>query len=514
MNTRLFLSMCLALTMLLSGCRLFDQSNQSLSGISTELDKIFHGDLSDSRAGSAGTSGKEVANPPARTIRFDGHEVVLGTADATTLEVDAFVTLISPLLQQQKMRSAATIVLQNPDVSARFLSERWASSAEDPLVRLVASVLTQRSSHPQNGSWNSLLTLAGEKPNLARSYLRQRNAFAETLLTTEPAAETADQLQDAAQALDHPLVLVDCLRLLALRELLSDRSAWAESLYRQAIGIAENAHEDLLAADLWLMVAATASRSGRLPQANEAWTQALSQHMAASGANLPLDTGFWLRAEQLRPAKSAWPKQIQTALAKHAESVGCTASGAVEMVLWTSVANALFDEGAAQLALINFKKAETFAEGEDVMWLRIAQSKCLAALGQSPAAAAILSGPAASANEGISAAATAAMGSAKLQSGAYQQGAQLLNKALNESPGLDWATKSKATADLALAQLIIGDTDQGLEALHAAQTQFVQQSDSQSLLQSLENEARILEHEERSEEAASVRQRIARIERS
>ncbi len=96
-----------------------------------------------------------------------------------------------------------------------------------------------------------------------------------------------------------------------------------------------------------------------------------------------------------------------------------------------------------QPALVNFKKAEAATTGENVLWLRIAQSKCLAALGQVPAASAILSGPASSNNPSIAAAATAAMGSTKLQAGAYQQGAQLLNKALSDSDGPVWANRNQ-----------------------------------------------------------------------
>ncbi len=52
-------------------------------------------------------------------------------------------------------------------------------------------------------------------------------------------------------------------------------------------------------------------------------------------------------------------------------------------------------------------------------------------------------------------------GQHKVQAGAYQQGAQLLNKALTDSAGSVWATRNQALADLALAQLIIGDTEPG-----------------------------------------------------
>jgi len=166
------------------------------------------------------------------------------------------------------------------------------------------------------------------------------------------------------------------------------------------------------------------------------------------------------------------------------------------------------------LALLNLKKAETLALGDDVLWLRIAESKCLASIGQSEAAVAILSGPATNPQPAISCAATAALGSVKLQAGAYQQGAQLLNKALKKSTDSDWPSKTQAVADLAIAQLIIGNTDQGLASVHEAQSQFQANADFPSLIQSMENELRLLDHEGRRNDSSALQERMAAIEAS
>jgi len=69
-------------------------------------------------------------------------------------------------------------------------------------------------------------------------------------------------------------------------------------------------------------------------------------------------------------------------------------------------------------------------------------------------------------------------------------------------------------ADLAIAQLIIGRTDQGLVSVHEAQARFQSSEDFPSLLQSLENELRILEHEGRRSDSAAIRERIALIEKT
>ena len=68
--------------------------------------------------------------------------------------------------------------------------------------------------------------------------------------------------------------------------------------------------------------------------------------------------------------------------------------------------------------------------------------------------------------------------------------------------------------DLAIAQLIIGNTDLGLASVHEAQSRFQANNDFPSLIQSLENEARLLDHEGRRNDSAAVQERIALIEAS
>ncbi|WP_143549326.1 hypothetical protein [Rhodopirellula bahusiensis] len=69
-------------------------------------------------------------------------------------------------------------------------------------------------------------------------------------------------------------------------------------------------------------------------------------------------------------------------------------------------------------------------------------------------------------------------------------------------------------AGYCLGLLILGETEFGLDALHAAQTVFEQNGERGALLQSLENELRLLEHEGRGIEANQVRQKIQLIEQA
>ncbi|MFO0942136.1 MAG: hypothetical protein U0930_15470 [Pirellulales bacterium] len=226
-----------------------------------------------------------------------------------------------------------------------------------------------------------------------------------------------------------------------------------------------------------------------------------------------MDTSFWLLADKTKSEAVAWPNEVSAVLAQHLHALGCTADGGAEMALWAAIGQAQYQRSEMQVALVNLKRAETLANGRNSMWLRIAQAKCLAGMSQAPAASAILSGPATSSDKTIAAAATAAMGSIKLQSGAYQQGAQLLLKALEHNSSEPWPGRNQALADLAIAQLIFGDTDAGLVSLHEAQQQLEKSGERTLLIQALDNEVRLLEHENRLKQIDAIKSRILQLEK-
>jgi len=456
----------------------------------------------------------KVANPPAKTLRFDGHEIVLGQSENEAISTERLASKIESLIQRQRLQSAANLILLHRESAERLLSEQWASGAEDPVLQLAAEVLSRRSIQ-RDGSWSKLLETGESHRPAAIQYQNLRNAFAEELQTNDPSDAEAEQLLQASVKVAHPLARLDALRLLGLRELVAGRNAWAESQFRQAIELATSSGNPLIAAELWLTVTEAARRSNQTETASTVWANAIQQHLAAYKPDQPLDVSFWLLADKTRPESLDWPGEISTVLKPHARRIGCTADGRSEFVLWSSIADAQYERGQWQSALVNFKRAETLAESESesVMWLRIAQARCMAAMGQSPAASAILSGPAASSDPAVSAAATAAMGSIKLKTGAYQQGAQLLHKAVTQSPSATWSTKNQSLADLAVAQLIFGDTETGLSALHEVQELMQKAGERDLLVRCLENELRLMEHEGRAKECGLIREKIIQLER-
>lgn len=492
------------------GCSMLDKDSGSANSVRKSLHDFLESDRESKKSSDTG----QVANPPAKTIRFDGNEVVLGRTDIATISQARFETQLKTLLTNQQNFSAAKLVEKHLDTAEHMLWANWATTPGDRTIQFAAKVWDQQST--AKAPWTRMLSVATQSPSLARQYSNMRMDYVRKLQSDLPTDTEAEALQRAAQALKHSLPLCDALQLLAIRELMQEKHAWAKSLFQQSQEAAQRDLDIQRASNLGLMVAATETRMGDLAAATQTWEQTVKTYCETTPhpeLNSPY-LGFWRRAIEVKPANASWPDDIAAFWQTTAKKAGVETDplSPPELYLWAGLAHVQFEHGEYQKALINFKKAETSSGNINKLWLRIAESNCLSALGQAPAAAALLSGPIASEDPTISSAATAAMGSAKLKAGTYQLGAQLLNKSLNETPGTQWPGRLRAEADLALAKLIIGDTEMGLESLHAVQANFERAGDTFSLIQALRNEARIAEVESRLEDVKAISARIANLE--
>lgn len=488
--------------LLASGCALIDDQGQTIVNASRRFDQLVQ---RESRSPESDSGKSEV--------RFDGQETLLGTHQLSQLSANAFLDQLQSNLKQQKLRSAADFVMSHLDTAAAVLWSRWADEPDRRELRFVAQALSRHG--VSTGSWTALLDHTRNHPEAAQAYQVARQRFQADSPHTASPSTPAEALRNAAQQLGHPLATMDALQLMAVRELNAERFDWSESLLLQAIELAETHQDDFRVADLFLLRARVANHAQKsAPLQTQLWQSAVQRHaLAHSERPSPVRSSFWLKAIQAKPANADWPAVVGTVFNAAAAALGCppTNRASVEFSLWCAIATVQLQSGDAQMALIHFKKAEILASPGDQQWLRIAQAECLASLGQSQTASALLGGPLASENIRIAAAANASLGSAKLQDGAFQQGARLLHQALKD-PTIDWPKRTHAEADLALAQLIIGDSEQGRRALHAAQRKFELRNDIRALLQALENERRLLQHEQQHDALKKTVRRIADLE--
>lgn len=522
------LAFAASLVVFTPGCTALSSSDRSLSSGETELGNLFSKGKRNSLDQQPIDS--QVANPRAKSIRFDGNEILLGSADSSEMSVSDFAEQITQLVENQHFYSASRLIDRNRQTGQRYLWQAWCQSSSDakvnpPQQRLVTDALS-KNLRPE-ASWWGLFEIAKNNPVAAANYKSARDNYIARLKDGIAADDGQDaKLQSAAQAFGHSIVITDALSLLAARQSLKGSAAWAESLYRQASEICIAAGADARAADLLLLACTspthlgqkhTSKASSSVADPTATWQAAVSIHSRWYIANSgPIDAQFWISASQARPAAAAWPDEVVDLMRDSLSELGCiyAKNDTPAYAIWAAIGLMQYKRGEPQPALVNLKKAETLTKGDNQTWLRIAQSRCLAALDQTAAAAAILSGPATSDSLTISSAARAALGSAKLQSGAYEQGAQLLNRAITESASVEWPSKLDAQADLALALAILGETDRALSALHKTQRNFERAGNKVSLLKSLNNELRLLEHEGLNADFQRVESKISKIQRS
>lgn len=507
MRTPTFITLALC-ALLLSGCSAFNSRSKDASP--SDSSRSLLGAIESAEKTDQGV----VANPPARSIRFDGQEIILGSSTVQEMSSTELDRQLSDLLVAEKLFSARQLIEQNRSTAEQLL---WKLAGQPPAqqkVQLITAVLS--AGVDPAVSWKGWLAQAAMQRREANTYYSLRNAFAERLRTEQPTDQECEQLRTAAQAVKHPLATIDALHLFGVRELVAGRNAWAEALFRQAAEVAEHNRDYQRAASAWSMVVLTAQMSADHDKAEQSWQQSVAQQIRyeQSAKNKALHP-FWARAAELQPTGVQWPEAVAAVLldATHDSDCPLADQSTPELVVQVALASAAYSATKPQIALIHYKQAEQQAAPEQVMWLKIAQGRCLASLGQTSAAAALLSSPASQKNGDIAAAAKAAIGSAKLQSGAYQQGAQLLHKSLSDNAGA-WPSRSQSEADLALAMLIIGDTDEGLARMVSVQKTFESEGNIVALLRSLENQLELAQHEEHTDQVEQLRERIRELERN
>ncbi len=190
-----------------------------------------------------------------------------------------------------------------------------------------------------------------------------------------------------------------------------------------------------------------------------------------------------------------------------AASVSADTGG--EAALWANVGQWRLQRDEPQAALVALKRSESLTPDPSIRGrLQLLQAKALVRLGQTPAATAILVQAAGGTDPRLARPALAVLGAARLREGGTQQGFQLLRRAVEEDPTVQWPKRAEAEADLGLAHLLLGDETAGLRWLHQAQETFEATGQYDALFQSLENELACLEQAQQQEAARRVRQRL------
>lgn len=497
-----------------SGCTSFSKSTPEIANAGESGDKATsQGSISD-RANAASEAAR-VSNPPAKQIRFDGQEQLLGGGTCRALPPGELSKQLRELVDQSKLRSAVTLVRLNGRSARRLLFEQPAE-LDPELSELIALTLDQASN---NSEWQDL-AIAFESKSSETSDWRTALAAIQAKAGTKDVEAEIAKLNQIATSFDRPSLQIEAQRVKSQQEVARGETQTAIETLVSAAELAAQTRLPAVASDLWLMTCDASLRLELVDQARQCWRAAVSSqlqsmHARGAGQALPsIDPVFWEHAVRLAHPGDALPKELTLTLAPWCSRVGVRVSDQLspEAALWTAIAEYQLATGQAHVASVSVKRAEVEAPEEAHPYLQIMLARAMAAQGQQSVATTILGTLTESSDPNVQASSLATLGSIKMHSGAYEQGGNFLGQALSIHEAKNWPGRLAAQADMANMRLIVGRLDEALPELRAVQTEMMKANKWQSLCQSLANEAAILELEGRDRDAKLLHERIAKIE--
>jgi tetratricopeptide (TPR) repeat protein len=455
--------------------------------------------------------GRDVGNAPtlaasttAKTVKTGGACFDLGEGHQAAYTVDEFVGKVAELLASSRNASAQHLVSLYPDLCQEALRRATNAEASAASMQLIAKVHDAQVGLAETPlSWAALIQERNTNPGRFAAYdaARKRAIESKTVATAE-----------LAKLAPHPLLQIDAHRLTGEALLQTEHHGKAAVEFTEALKLtlANYAYQTV---QLELMLGEAKRRDSQIEQAVGTWQQAimLAGQLAVSGAPIA-DPILWESASALRPVNTAWPDPVMASVVP----VGTVrrTPGADEAYLWKRVGHWRLDRGEPQAALLAFKRAESMcAEPSLQDELQILQALALAQLGQSAAAAEILSPLVDKPRPVISASALATLGALKLQVGAGPQALALLKKAFEVAQSANWPSRAVAEADLGLACLMAGEVTTGIDSLHAAQQKFAASGDVLLLRNCIENEAAYWKRVGNAAESDHLRSRLDAVER-
>ncbi|MDA7977902.1 MAG: hypothetical protein MPJ50_03925 [Pirellulales bacterium] len=516
-RTKLNLGTPLRLLMLLTvvvvvGCSLAPKLPEGIS--KSRESKSGAGESTISERADAATQTAIVSNPLAKEIRFSGQELVLGGGTCRALSGDELRQAVRQLLDGEKKRSATAMVNLHVRSAQRMLID-GVGEPNDYVKDFVAGALDH--GKPQS-VWTSHRMNCKSRPEVARRFAWAKEQIVSTAQSNGSIEKSIGQLEQAAREMESLPLHIESQRLTALANVAAGNSEKAVTTLASAAELAARSSLPNISSDLWMMACQASMQLENVSQARKCWKAAVANQLTAVRSRpanqlLPaVDTVFWEQAAKLKHPADQFPAELNLAFAPWYSRIGFTPSTetAPQVALWSAVAEFQLTTGQPHLAALSIKRAEVGAAESTKPWLRIALARAMAAQGQESVAVTILGSLNNHSIPAVRAASLATLGSIKVQAGAYEQGSRFLIEALNTQQAGKWPGQLDAKADLANVRLIVGQLDQALLSLHSVQNEMMAAGRWQSLCQSLENEAAILEHEGRHSRA--IRERIRAIE--
>ncbi len=452
------------------------------------------------------------ASGPTKVV-VDGPALALGLPEQGGEPRKKFLEHLGKLHNEHRFGAARQWVERHPDIALEVLRDPAAAQVSDSLLLVLAQYHDEHlEATGTKGSWHTCVAARAEQTPARAAYNKAHLKVTEHLQNGRFFEASEVPLTAHAAKLGQPMLVIEAAQLHGVAKMLADKPAEAAASLESAVRTAKvvSPHQ---AAHTMLLLSEARRRGGDIDGANQAWLDAVGQAGQLLGRARPIaDPTLWDRAMYLHPVGISLPLETQhgfAQLATHGQlalslqpvaqitlcSGGNDPERTAEAAIWACIGHWRLDRGEPQAAMLALKRSEaTACATEAAAWCRLAQARAMVALGQTPAATAILIPMASQEDDSaLTAAAMAELGSLKVSGGMTQQGINLLKKALEGNPSITWPGRAGAEADLGLALLLTGDETRGLVWLAQARKGFEAQGDLESVAQTLWNEARYFE---------------------
>lgn len=465
-------------------------------------------------------------------VKLGGAGLVVNDVQRAAFSPEDFVARIESLLARQRPGTARRVIERYPDLALEAL--RAATCAQAPtraLTAIAAAFDRQCCASPSESDWTAVCRQRAARPEQFKEFDAGRARLL-SLMAAGHWQEAAGVRLVAPKGAAHDLLSIDGDDLVAQALLRANCAADAVKVLTRAAQACQPRYP-YQAVHVLLALSDAQRGAGQDKEANAAWQEAVVTAAGLVGDPRAVnDPILWERLAAERPVTLTWPSGVgrQVAAGNPASSealvkqVAATVSqngapaaevSADETLIWEEVGRWRQERGELQAAVLAFKHAEGATADEMAKdRLQLSQGEALAEMGQDVLATNVLVHLALKEGAPVSRPALAALGALRFQEGHAEQALAMLQKAVEQDPNGAWPGRFEAEADLGLAYLTVGDEKRGLDSLHAAEQQLEQARKIRRLLQCLDNEAAYFEHEKKTEQAASIRQRIQQIEQS
>lgn len=459
-------------------------------------------------------------------VRVDSTALALNQPEQELEKQRKFIERFQQLLNEDRPEAARLWAYRHPDFAWELL--RDAQAPHEPWLLELAAFHDQQCVAAAEAGWRALLTAQNNSASPS-PYGQTRQEFMQHLKNGRFAQAQKIDLVSLARQQEQPLLEIDAWHQTGIACLLTEQPQAAVGALEQCVRLAQT-HAPYQAAHAQLLLSEMRRRAGDEQGAAKEWIAAVNAASDLLARPTPIaDPTFWDRAMYLHPVSTAWPSQVGSRIEQLAQAGPSHANSAdIERVvaaasrekienrsllyLSTCLGVWLHKRGDHQDGVVALKQAETLASEAVADWLRIAQAKAIAGLGQSSPATALLAELAARKEQtAVCRAAMADLGALQLSEGRVQQGLGLLRNALESETTDYWPGRADAEADYALALLMIGEESKGLAQLKQAKQQFEQAGDQESLAKCLWNEAKFYENADNDTELEVVQSRLNRM---